>query len=232
LAVWDGLSTGLTAGTAHDVAVWKAAGRETDVIRVTGAPAPVVAPSPSVLRRPVRALLFGDFHGFSALRDEEMFQFLEHVLGAIATTLDSFGAQVLFRNTWGDGLFVALDNVAAAAKIALAIQETVATVDFSVHGLPEMRMRLAAHVGPVIAIDDPVRRQPGVFGRELTRAARLEPRTPAGAVYATNVFAALLALEPYAPVVPEYVGILTTEKAFETTPIYVLKPRVLRSARL
>lgn len=231
LAVWDGRSTGLTSGTAHDVATWKAAGLETDVIHVAGSPAPVEAVPGNTLRRPVMALLFGDFRGFSALRDEETLPFVEHVLGPIAATIDYFGAAVLIRNTWGDGLFLALDTASTAAEASLAIQETVDTIDFSSLGLPEMRMRLAAHIGPVISIDDPVRHQLSVFGRELVRAARIEPRTPPGEVYATHVFAAVLALEADAQAIPEYVGILTTAKDFETAPIYVLKPKASRSAR-
>ncbi|HEY0519757.1 MAG TPA: tetratricopeptide repeat-containing protein [Ilumatobacteraceae bacterium] len=232
LAVWDGASTGLTAGTAHDVAVWKAAGFETDVIRVAGTPAAVDGPAPSTLRRPVLGLVFGDFRGFSALRDEETFPFVQHVLAPIAATIDSFGDAVVMRNTWGDGLFLTLTTASAAAEVSLAIQETLDTIDYASHGLPEMRMRLAAHVGPVITIEDPVRHQLGVFGRELVRAARIEPRTPPGEVYATHVFAAVLALETDAPASPQYVGILTTAKDFETTPIYVLKPRTSkRSAR-
>jgi hypothetical protein len=232
LAVWDGRSTGLTAGTSHDVAMWKAAGLETDVIYVDGSPAPIEVVPGKMLRRPVLALLFGDFRGFSALRDEETLPFVQHVLGPIAATIDSFGAAVLIRNTWGDGLFLALDTASTAAEASLAIQETVDAIDFSSHGLPEMRMRLAAHIGPVISIEDPVRHQLSVFGRELVRAARIEPRTPPGEVYATHVFAAVLALETDAQAIPEYVGILTTAKDFEIAPIYVLKPKAPRSARL
>jgi len=62
-----------------------------------------------------------------------------------------------------------------------------------------------------------------VFGRQLTRAARIEPRTPPGEVYATNALAALLRLDPEAGVTPEYVGRVTTAKGFETIPMYVLR---------
>jgi hypothetical protein len=66
---------------------------------------------------------------------------------------------------------------------------------------------------------------------QALRLAR-EPRTPPGEVYATHVFAAVLALETDAQAIPEYVGILTTAKDFETAPIYVLKPKAPRSAQL
>jgi hypothetical protein len=62
-----------------------------------------------------------------------------------------------------------------------------------------------------------------VMGRGLTRAARIEPRTPMGEVYVTTGFAALLRLEPGCGVTSEYVGHLTTAKNFETTPMYLLR---------
>ena len=55
-----------------------------------------------------------------------------------------------------------------------------------------------------------------------TRQHRLE-RTPAGEVYVTTGFAALLRLEPGCGVTSEYVGHLTTAKNFETTPMYLLR---------
>jgi hypothetical protein len=74
-----------------------------------------------------------------------------------------------------------------------------------------------------MAVHDPVLDRPSVMGRELTRAARIEPRTPVGEVYVTASFAALLALEPDCGVTPEYVGHLTTAKDFETTAMYLLR---------
>ena len=79
--------------------------------------------------------------------------------------------------------------------------------------------------GPVMAIVDPVTHRPTYWGRELTRAARIEPRTPEGEVYVTDAFAALLSLEPDVPFATEYVGRVTTAKDFETIPMYRLRRR-------
>jgi hypothetical protein len=78
-------------------------------------------------------------------------------------------------------------------------------------------------------IVDPIRRELTYWGRELTRAARIEPRTPEGEVYVTDAFAALLALERSAPFVTEYVGRVTTAKDFETIPMYRLQRKRGRS---
>ena len=63
------------------------------------------------------------------------------------------------------------------------------------------------------------------MGRELVRAARIEPRTPPDQVYVTGSFAALLVLDPDNQVAAEYVGHVTTAKDFETIPMYVLRRR-------
>ena len=174
-------------------------------------------------RRPIRALLFGDVRGFSGLRDHEIDAFIDHLLGTMAVVLDRHATSVIDRNTWGDGLFVAFTNPLAAARCALELQEAIAGIDSAALGLPsQMQMRISVHVGPVMARTDPVRRVATVFGREITRAARIEPLTPPGDVYATSAFAALLSLDPEADVTPEYVGMVTTAKGFETIPMYVL----------
>lgn len=52
-----------------------------------------------------------------------------------------------------------------------------------------------------------------------------EPRTPEGEVYATDAFAALLALQPASGLTCEYVGRVTTAKDFETIPMYRIADR-------
>jgi adenylate cyclase len=74
-----------------------------------------------------------------------------------------------------------------------------------------------------MAINDPIRNELTYWGRELTRAARIEPRTPEGEVYVTDAFAALLALEPESAFAAEYMGRVTTAKDFETIPMYRLR---------
>lgn len=228
LAVWDGQPGPTQAGTSHDVAAWSAAGHPTHHITLAREPVGAAAPSgkscPPV--RAVRSILFGDVKGFSRLRDEHLGAFQDVVMGAVADALDRFGERVLHRNTWGDGLFAIASDVVTGAEAALAIQDALARLDLTAAGLPpDLAMRIGGHVGPLLPVWDPVLRAPTLMGRELTRAARIEPRTPPGEVYVTGAFAALLALQPSSRIVPEYVGHLTTAKAFETVPMYVLRTR-------
>ena len=227
LAIWDERASVGVAGTAHDVAAWRKTGRPSHVISLpANGRATQRLPPPSEITREVGGILFADFRGFSRLRDEHFSRFVTHVFAALGETLDRFAEEVLWRNTWGDAIAAVFRDVTAAARCALELQDTLARIDLASLGLPsDLDLRIGAHAGSMMLINDPVSHRPTYWGRELTRAARIEPRTPEGEVYVTDAFAALLALEPGAPFATEYVGRVTTAKDFETIPMYRLLRR-------
>jgi class 3 adenylate cyclase len=232
LAVWDGASANDVAGTAHDIQVWRHTGRPAHVIPLpaqTQSAAPA-SPSASTVAREVRAIIFTDLSGFSRLRDEHFPIFVDRVLGLLGRVLDTHSRAILSRNSWGDAVAAVCADVVAAAECALGFQDALAALDLPAIGLPhDLGLRIGVHAGPVMPIVDPIRRELTYWGRELTRAARIEPRTPEGEVYVTDAFAALLALERSAPFVTEYVGRVTTAKDFETIPMYRLQRKRGRS---
>jgi hypothetical protein len=224
LAVFDGEEGSETGGTGHDIAQWRRAGGTADILRVHSTRTATTAPFAQSSNRVIRSVLFGDFKGFSRLHDEHIKLFLATVMQPVAEVLDRYAEHVIVRNTWGDGLFLVLDDAVNGARCALDLQERLRSVDLVAAGLPaDMGLRLGGHTAPLVPVYDPVLRAPMVMGRGLTRAARIEPRTPTGEVYVTAAFAALLRLEPASGVTPEYVGHLTTAKNFETTPMYLLR---------
>jgi hypothetical protein len=226
LAIWDGQQRDPVAGTGHDVEVWARSGRRGHVLNTPAPSAPIASTPKPPGTRSIRAILFSDLRGFSRLRDEDFPAFVERVLGPLAAALADYEQAIVYRNTWGDAITLVLDDVSVAAACALALQEVASTIDFARAGLPrDLALRVGGHVGPVLQITDPIRGQPASWGRELTRAARIEPRTPEGDVYVTDAFAALLALEPANDFVTEYVGRVTTAKQFETIPMYRLRRR-------
>jgi len=226
LAIWDQAEGIVLAGTAHDVAVWNASGHPTHVIALRPPERAPEEAGPHSATRHIGAILFTDLHGFSRLRDEQFPLFVDEVLGSLGAVLDDHGETVLWRNCWGDAIAAVFSDVIEAADCALGLHEALTRIDLEAMGLPrDLELRIGAHAGPVIAITDPVTHKPTYWGRELTRAARIEPRTPEGQVYVTDAFAALLSLEPAAPFATEYVGRVTTAKEFETIPMYQLRRR-------
>ncbi len=113
-----------------------------------------------------------------------------------------------------------------ATICALELQAVLDRVDLEGAGFPDhLAIRVAAHAGPVLEREHPILGITNFHGTEVTRAARMEPRTPDGAVYVTDQFAALLSLEPDAPATCQYVGRLPSAKDFGTFPMYVLTDR-------
>jgi hypothetical protein len=227
LAVWDGGSAHGDAGTAIDVEAWRRGGREATIVPVPGVaadpePAPVAHPRGS---RVVRAMLFADVKAFSKLTDEQQLHFTETVLGAFGGVLDRH-REVLYRNSWGDGVQVTLRGVEAAAACALELQATMGAIDLAAAGLPaDLSLRLGAHYGPVFEVYDPIRGATAFTGSHVTRTARVEPVTPPRAVYVTEPFAAALVLTGRDDLACDYVGHMPAAKDYGRLRMYRLRRR-------
>jgi class 3 adenylate cyclase len=228
IAVWDGLPAPGAAGTAIDIATWSGRGRTTtvltpDALRRRPGPAARSSASDESGRRVVRALLFADIKGFSKLVDAQLPRFTRHVLGAVADVLARHDANVCYRNTWGDGLYVVLTGAEEAAACALELQDAVAGVDLAARGLPDhLALRLGSHLGPVFPVHDPVLGRDSFMGSHVSRTARIEPVTPPGAVFVTEPFAAALELAD-SPFACDYVGHLPAAKQFGRLRMYRLR---------
>jgi adenylate cyclase len=223
IAVWDGNATHDDAGTATDVHRWSKTGNEATIISVEPVRRPRHAEQRSD-RRTVRALIFADTAGFSRLTDAQVLTFDREVHAELGRVIDEFGDHVLSRGTWGDGIYLVIDEVGIAAECALNMQRAVTQLDLDRMGLGALRgLRIGLHVGPVFETWDPIARRRSFTGAHVTRAARIEPRTPEGEVYVTDSFAALATLEASDQVRCEYVGRVPMPKDYGVLPMYVLK---------
>lgn len=247
LAVWDGRSGDGPGGTAASVEHWRRANRTLDIIdlrSLADARLPVTVSLPrGAADEPIRAndsrvpdgpeafearlvgILIADVAGFTKLKEEQIPRFVEHYLGLIRTCLLECREPPLLCNTWGDGLYVVFPSVQEAGLAALRLSEAIAGNDWGSLGLPgTLNLRLALHAGPVYACHDPVTDRPNYLGAHVALAARIEPVTPPGEVYASGAFAALARATQVTEFECAYVGQLPLAKGFGTFPIYVLHP--------
>lgn len=230
LAVWDGEPPrkGDAAGTAYDLARGRAMGLSQHIVKSkpwSGEPSVHALTSPPAdgRDRQRRTMIFGDLKGFSKLKDQQLPDYVDEVLGVCARTLAEHETHLLFRNTWGDGLFLVFDDLPAAADCAFALQEAVGAIDRRVAGLPEtLGLRLGLHYGPVFEKVDPVLGRTNYFGYHVSRAARVEPITPEGEVYVTDSAAAALAVDAPDQFRCNYVGRLPLAKGYGEFPMYAL----------
>jgi len=230
IAVWDGTPARGHAGTAVDVEVWRESGRAQRIIALPAAP--VMAASTGIdagesgSRRRARAMLFGDFAGFSAVPDRELPNFVEGVLGTIARAVDRHRGTLLSSNTWGDGLFLVFRRTREAAECALDLQAAMQSIDSRQLGLSRpVSLRLGGHLGPVFETEDPLLRKSNFFGTHVSLAARIEPVTPPGLVYVTETFAAALELEHSSEFSCDYVGLTAAAKGYGTLRMFTLRRR-------
>jgi class 3 adenylate cyclase len=240
LAVWDG-RPGPGGGTSSAIGRWRSCGQSVRAIdpltlqwQDYGATPGPRAPSDQWLssqpdarpqdKRALVSLLFADAVGFSKLAEEQIPQFVTHFLGPIAALLERSRRPPLVQNTWGDALYFAFNDIAAAGELALQISELIRATHWPDFGLPPgMNIRIALHSGPAYPVVDPIIRQFNYTGVHVSRAARIEPITPVGAVYASQEFAALAEAVGVTEFVCQYVGVTPMAKSYGDFPTYQVR---------
>lgn len=199
LLIWDGKSTIGTTGTARDAKLWQATGQQQHVVSFPyKRHGPRKDPEDLPVNRSLKAMLFADVKGFGKLSEKQVPLFVSRVLAPLAAHKNEADAMPCHINTWGDGLFLVFDTVGAAAKTAVNLQAAFQTIDLVGIGLPEsLALRIGGHYGPVHTLEDPFLNQPGIFGREVTMAARIEPVTVPGSIFVSEPFACALAISKH-----------------------------------
>ncbi len=246
LAVWDGRSTRATGGTSQFIATWRRSGLPLTVVDSrTGGPVAAVVPGPAKgrqgagralpgapgaraavrrVRRGIVAMLFADLVGYSRLEEEQFPRYIEGFLRAAADRLRDGRHRPVFRNTWGDAILLVFRDLRGAAEYALALRDLVRTTDWQERGLPShLAIRIGLHAGPVFYAREPIVGQLNFFGTHMNQAARIEPITSPGNVYASEQFTALLMTEAHQGLDCRYVGVIVLPKQFGSFPIYHLR---------
>jgi class 3 adenylate cyclase len=215
------------AGTSSDVAFWQNLGHQSHVIDPGNINRDLDWPPkiemPEGVTRVAHSMIFADFAGFSRLSEAVLPVFVDEILGRTGTLLDEFEDEVLYRNSWGDALYAVIASPTDAAEIVLQLQARLTKMPQQLLDCAaNCGMRIGVHHGPIYRGFDAVIRKPSFFGTEVTRTARIEPVTPTGEVYATEAFAAILALEQEQRFGTHYVGKVQLAKNYGQLAMYKL----------
>jgi hypothetical protein len=242
LAMLDPRAPPTLGGTAAQATQWAAIG-----LKVIQVPPPAVqrAPGPRALaaaaraatsaadhpdpaeplRHEIRALLFADAVGYSQLSEDQIPGFISGFLECVARL--NRQTRHLFEHveTSGDGLYMVFRQAGDAARYALELKEMTREFDRHAWGLPaDFNLRMALHCGPVHCGRDPVTGGRLYTGPHTSRAARIEPITPPGQVYASSAFAAVAAAEGAAGIAMQYVGQTPLAKGYGSLGLYCVQP--------
>ena len=244
LAVWDGRPNGGRGGTSHVVKHWLGLGmdvhqidvsnleKRTETLPVITNPAPPEVPGLSDIDEEtdtrIMAMLFGDAVNFSQLDERQVIRFIEHFMHPIGSIIRNYAEANVVRNTWGDGIYLVFKHVREAGRCALDIcdfaREQIERNAWKQHHLPEkLNVRIALHAGPVFGCVDPITGIKNYTGTHVSRAARLEPKTPPGEVYASEAFAALCTQYRIEEFTCDYVKQLAWAKHYGSFPTFVVR---------
>jgi class 3 adenylate cyclase len=170
--------------------------------------------------------MFSDIVGFSKLSDIQVEHFVRGFLAIVGSLVERTRYSPTYKNTWGDALYFQFVDVRTAGQFALELHDTMRDIDWGQLALPPLMLRTGLHAGPLFAHRDPVTGQRCLWGRHVTRAARIEPVTPPGEVYASQEFAALAAAEGVHEFDCEPVGRVSLAKAYDPgARLYYVRPR-------
>lgn len=211
--------------SGSDVTSWRNTGGRAEVVIAPTLVRPVMPPPPAKppVERGTYGLMFTDYPGFSKLDERALPLFWEDVMVRAARSLEQHGDVIRSGNTWGDAIFAVFQDAPTAAAAALDLCEELKKVDCKALGVREgTAMRIALHYGPTYSGYDPVTRRTTYYGSEVSRAARIEPVTPSGAVYVTEPFAAVLEMQKDHPFECNYVGKIALPKGYGIYPLYRL----------
>jgi class 3 adenylate cyclase/tetratricopeptide (TPR) repeat protein len=239
LAVWDGFA-GAPGGTGSFVRYWR-------THRVPVKVVPIAAKPPSMLtetfetdsensddefeawvrasgRQEIKAIMFADVVGYSKLPETIIPKYVAQFNQRVSKLMAESSAAPINVNTWGDGLFFVFNGVEDAGRFALDLRDLVAKTDWVDLGLPRsLSIRIGVHAGPVYVNFDPVVRQISFTGAHVSRAARIEPITHEGEVFASEEFAALAAADQSKGFSCDLVGTTALAKSYGLFRVYSLE---------
>lgn len=195
---------------------------------------PAISKSPD---RMIKSMMFSDLSGYSKLQDEHIPSFLDF-LEKLNNAMEKIGVTLESLNTWGDAIFAVADSAIKIADFGLRYCDIIENLGKKYPEFPfSIRARISLHSGPVFIAQDPFIKKMNFYGGHINRAARLEPVTAVGQVYATQQFVALLhgetnderneytqkGLKYYERYSTEYVGVISLAKTFGQQEVYHLR---------
>jgi class 3 adenylate cyclase len=237
IAVWNELPGDGPGGTYDAVQRWRSRGVDVHVINpveIAGGASHAAAPDAASgqadpesrqasagIDAEVRAMIFADVKHFSKLTEGQVPVFLRGFIRPLAQVVGRLNPAPEFQNTWGDGFFFVFKTVGDAGRFALKLRDAVKGIDRAAIGLPEdMDLRIAIHAGPVFRFMDQIIGKHNFIGSHVNRAARIEPVTVPGRIYATEAFAALATLQVPGQFRFDYVGKVPLAKDFGRFALY------------
>jgi len=166
-------------------------------------------------------MLFADVKGYSTLKDEQLVEFSIQFLKSVGEITTKYQKGILSKRTQGDGLFLVFKDLIMAAQLAIDLRDRIDHVDWKRYGLPkDLTARISLDAGPCYSYTDPIVERLEFCGAYVNRAARIEPITPPGHIYASESFVALSKAMGVKKIQFDYVGQVILPKKYGVIPAF------------
>ena len=237
LSLWNGVVNKNIGGTASVIDLWSGRNKSITVIDpVKGARE--ITPQeyefkPSLIECKLSSygtdvryynflpLLFADVKGYSKLNEKQLVTFSTVFLKYISQVFEKYDDGIFIKRTQGDGLFIVFKSINIAAECANDIKNIIAATKWQEYGLPEdLTIRISLDAGPVYSYIEPVTKNLELCGDYVNRAARMEPITPPGYIYASETFTAMANVEKLSEFNFAYAGQVVLPKDHGIIPAY------------
>jgi len=220
LALWDRKPGRGAGGTASFCELWtRYLGKVPMIVDMPASPGVPHAIDDSTLRRSeqstlhreVKTMLFADIVGYSRLTEKAIHEYLDVFLRRLSGLIANSPYCPILIDMWGDAIYAVFDFAKDAGLFATQLANFVqeGREEWLRHGLyfeeineednssskVPLSLRIGLHTGPVLAHYNHVLRKLSYTGSHVSRAARIEPVAERGEVYASEEFAAMVALE-------------------------------------
>jgi class 3 adenylate cyclase len=140
-------------------------------------------------------MLFADIEKFTRLTEGEL-PGLMRALDCVRRHSEAEHRGLCQLETWGDAIYAVHRSAIGLLNYTFAVQHGLDTLDPAAYGLNHpIRLRMGLHAGPVYEDVQPLNGRPVVYGSQVSRAARIEPISVAGHIYASQQFVAMLMSE-------------------------------------
>jgi hypothetical protein len=210
------------AGTASDVRRWQRAGHRTVRLWPDAPKGRRSRHAANLVDSSLQLMAFIDTPSLDNGAPGDVADYLQTTAPAVAAAISSIPEAVVLRTTWRSGACIVLRSANEAAAIGLTLQRAIDELAAQASRTTQLLPRVLFHGAPAVSLIDPISALPVVHTPDRTRVERVASSAPAGSVYCTDVFAALLALEPACPAQAHFVGQLADREAGGGAAVYVL----------
>ena len=173
----------------------------------------------------IRAMLFADVVGFSSWPEHFIPIFVREFFGRVADSVKDSASRPVYVNTWGDAICAVFNTVEHAGRTSLVVQDLIRNIDWTEVGLTgKVNIRIGLHAGPVYRSYDALIEKDSYYGAHVNRAARIEPITDEGQIFASDAFAALAMTTMAKGFSCDYAGTRKLPKGAGTVSAFLVRP--------